>query len=232
MLLKENYSNEYLGYLYDEYSEKYNDIIKGNIYEKLKIVLNDGLNHNEVPSEIAQMYHEYGLIREKLDYYSMFKDKLVKIYKDLSKRSIVDVGAGLVPQLSRELAKVSQKEVFAVDKHITSNNDFISNLILIQGEFNENTTLTSKDLLVGLHPCEATLDIVKKAAEYNIDFAIALCDCYKNNTSDKRFREWINLKNEIHDIVEDSDLGEVTFSKIGLSPLIYTNKNIRQIRYR
>ena len=227
MLLKDNHSKEYLEYFFDKYAEKYKDIINGKIYYKLKEIVTDGLYYDEVPAEISQMYHEYNLIRKELDYYNLFKNELVKLYPDLKKRNIVDVGAGIVPQLSKELAKITEKDVFAVDRHITQNTDGLSNLIPVEGEFNDKTTLIEKDLIVGLHPCEATIDIVKKAAEYNIDFAIVVCDCYKRNLADKRFIDLINLKNNIQDIVDESDLGNVNNSQIGLSPLIYTNKNRR-----
>ena len=227
MLLKEAFSREYLTYLLNNlYYDKYSDVINNKIRERMEYDIDLGLTHNEVPSEIAQFYHEYKLIKNELDYYKMFKEELIKIYNDLNKRNIVDVCAGMVPQLAKELAKETTGKVIAVDRYITSNNDLLPNLKNVRGEFNNETTLSNQDLIIGLHPCDATLDIVKKASEYDIDFAIAICDCYINNSNFKKY-EWFNLKNRIEEVVENSNLGNINYSNIGLSPLIYTNKSRR-----
>ena len=229
MLLKENYSERFLEEKLAEYTSTYDDVFNDKFKSAMSLFFKDGLYKNQTMCEVNQFYHEYDLIKEELDVYYMFRDFLKEIYKDLNKRKVADIGAGQIPQLARELAKTSDEEVVAVDKFISQKNNKFDNLKIIEGEFSCETDLGNKNLVVGYHPCDVTMDIITQASKYNSDFAIVVCDCtyMKSNAPHERINGWNNFIGKVDDIVSKSDLGEVYRDKVGINPVIYTNKNKR-----
>lgn len=222
MLLREEYSKELLKEKLEEYKNIYSDIMNYKIENALSFQLCDGFSKDIVTSEMNQFYHEYGLISDRLNIYYKFRDLLKEIY-DLKSRRVVDVGAGQVPQFARELAKVSE-HVIAVDRLISQRNNPYDNLSIVEGEFNNETTLGENNLLVGCEPCQATMDIVNQAARNDVDFAIVVCDCTYMKINDNRFNKWNEYASKIDEIVYNSNLGEVHRSTLLGKPFIYTNK--------
>lgn len=224
MLLKEEYSKNFLQEKLEEYSDIYSDAISEDEKKIMSLYLLSGLYSNQTYSTINQFYHEYGLMNDKLNIYYAFRDALHEIYSDIKKKKIVDICAGKVPQLSRELAKTSDEQVIAVDKDITLRNNTFDNLLHVKGIFDEETTIENKDLLVACEPCKATMTIVDQAAKNNIDFAIAVCDCTYMDEFFGRLEGWRIFLSQVDKKVEDSNLGEVHISRVGSLPLIYTKK--------
>ena len=224
MILKEKYSKEFLKERLEEYSGTYNDIIQEEEKHKISVQMTSGLYSDIVTSELNQLYHEYGLIRDQLNVYYNFRDKLKTIYEDFDRKRVVDIGAGIVPQLAREIAKESKEEIIAVDAIISEKNNKYSNLVLMRGIFDSNTTIENRDLLIGHESCDATMDIIKKACFYNIDFAIVLCDCLYVHDGINRLQGLKNYVENVRNISKNSNLGEVHFDYVGPKPLIYTNK--------
>lgn len=224
MLLKEEYSKEFLRDKLEEYSDAYNDTIDEIEKKAMSLYLLSGLYSNQTYSTINQFYHEYGLMNDKLNIYYTFRDALKEIYSDIKKKRIVDICAGKVPQLSRELAKISDEQVVAVDKDITLRNNKYDNLLHVKGIFDEETTIENKDLLIGCEPCSVTMTIIDQAAKNNIDFAIAVCDCTYMDDFYGRLEGWRVFLSQVDKKVENSNLGEVHISRVGSLPLIYTKK--------
>lgn len=219
MLLKNEYSKEFLNEKLEEYASTYDDSI--NMFFKCGMMyyLYEGLYTEQLACEVYQMYHEYDLTRKSIDIYYRFRDFLKQVYSDFDKRKIVEVGAGIVPQLAREIAKESKEEVIAIDKIITSRNN-PNNLITVKKEFLDDTEINDRNLMIGLHPCDATIDMVKSAANNNIDFAIAVCGC----TFNEPFYGWHSFISDVQSITKNSDLGEVNVVDTEFSPIIYTKK--------
>lgn len=224
MLLRKEYSQSFLEDKLEEYKSTYDDVIKGNILDTITLFLNSGVYNDQVISELTQFYHEYGLMKDKLDIYYMFRDALKEIYSDLQKRKVVDIGAGQVPQLAREIAKISDEQIIAVDKDITQKNNKLDNLTIVRGIVDENTVIENKDLLIGCEPCEATMTMIDQAAKNDIDFAIAVCDCTYMDDYHSRLESWQRFLSTVDKKVENSNLGDVNISRVGVLPLIYTNK--------
>lgn len=226
MLLKQEYSNGYLNDKFDQYIDTYNDAFLKEETDKLRLCLNNGLFTSNLPCEITQFYHEYDLINKKLDIYYGFKELLENIYSDLNKRNIVEIGAGRVPQLSRELAKTSDKQIVALDRIISKKNNNYDNLNVVKGEFFGETTLSDKQLLVGLYPCESTLDIVKVACKHDTDFLILICDCIYGQSKSLILSDYLQNKflEEVNSYTIKSNLGELKTASFDNSKLIYTNK--------
>lgn len=224
MLLKEEYSRSFLQDKLQEYSETYSDVIDDTEKRLMSMYLLSGLYSNQTYSTINQFYHEYDLMNDKLNIYRSFKEALKEIYSDLQKKKIVDICAGKVPQLSRELAKISDEQVVAVDKDITLKNNNYDNLLHVKGIFDEGTTIENKDLLIGCEPCNATMTIIDQAAKNNIDFAIAVCDCTYMDDFYGRLEGWRVFLSQVDKKVENSNLGDVHISQVGALPLIYTKK--------
>lgn len=224
MLLKEEYSRSFLQDKLQEYSENYSDVIDDTEKRLMSMYLLSGLYSNQTYSTINQFYHEYDLMNDELNIYHSFKEALKEIYSDLQKKKIVDICAGKVPQLSRELAKISDEQVVAVDKDITLRNNKYGNLLHVKGIFDEETIIENKDLLIGCEPCSATMTIIDQAAKNNIDFAIAVCDCTYMDDFYGRLEGWRVFLSQVDKKVENSNLGEVHISRVGALPLIYTKK--------
>lgn len=229
MMLKEQYSEKFLYEKLEEYTSTYDDSIDSFTKAGMSYYLCDGLYSDRLACEVVQMYHEYNLAKEKLNIYYIFRDFLKQVYSNLEKRKILEVGAGAVPQLAREITKESKEEVIAIDKKITSRNN-PSNLITVKSEFCDDTDINDRNLIIGLHPCDATINIIKNAAKNNIDFAIAVCDCTYSDPYLNWYKfldpnyEWNKFLSDVKDITKQSDLGEVNVIDTKFSPFIYTSK--------
>lgn len=224
MILREEYSREFLEEKLEEYSDTYSDTINEPTKLNMSMCLLSGLSNGQSYCTINQFYHEYGLIKDKLDIYYMFRDALKEIYSDLQKRKVVDIGAGQVPQLAREIARISDEQIIAVDKAITQKNNKLDNLVIVKGIVDENTVIENKDLLIGCEPCEVTMTMIDQAAKNDIDFAIAVCDCTYMDNYYSRLESWHRFLSTVDKKVENSGLGDVNISRVGVLPLIYTNK--------
>jgi len=94
-------------------------------------------------------------------------------------REIIDVGCGVYPALSLEIAKkqagLINGRITAIDPRVINEN-FI-NIKLSKRSFTRETMIEEGSLLVGRMPCEATLAMVEVAARTNSELYIQLCSC-------------------------------------------------------
>ncbi len=94
-------------------------------------------------------------------------------------REIIDVGCGVFPALSCEIAKrqegLDEGRITAIDPRVI--NERILNINLTKESFTRETKIEEGSLLVGRMPCEATLAMVDVAARTNSELYIQLCSC-------------------------------------------------------
>lgn len=185
MLLKKEYSMDEIYNRVVDYFETYDDLKDEEVIKKMIENVPSGLYFDYAPYYVEQLYYEYDMFSAKKNIYKEFRELLGMIYEDIEKRKILEVGGGYVPQLGKEIAKISKEDVLVFDKTVSLKNNSYSNLILFNEDFNEQTDIRDRDLIVGLRPCEASASLVKIACENQKDFIIGLCGCEHNETINK-----------------------------------------------
>jgi len=143
----------------------------------------------------------YNLIKG-VSRHKVFARYLTKRYSPASHKTILDVGAGRLCELSSTLAKKGFN-MFAMDPNIrllpneaqTLNIHISKNLFAcdkyVKGHI--GTNVKPYDLLIGLEPCTGTEHIVHQGLKYDKPFEIVLCYEAHEALNGKRFKtvdEW------------------------------------------
>lgn len=138
-------------------------------------------------TSIMQIYTEFGMISEDECPYHGYLENIGEIFG--LDRHIVDISCGYFPVLAemiaREQLKTKAGTVTAIDEELFITHSKYENMKLIRGGFTLDTDPeslglqlgSSKNLLVGIFPCEVTQVIIDFANKYGMDFYIAFCAC-------------------------------------------------------
>jgi len=95
--------------------------------------------------------------------------------------TILDVAGGK-GQVARKLAN-KKRHVVVIDKHPRLEGRSHPRIRYIKGWFTEDSEMPECDLVVGMHPDEATSEIVLYAVKHGIPFAVVPC-CRKGRHSE------------------------------------------------
>lgn len=174
-LVKDDVTLDDLYELLNEYKEKYHDVIDEDLLDHIESCLPMGLECDEAPCYVMQLYDEYNLMKNEYNLYLGFIEMIKHNHPDLSDMTILDIGGGIVPSLGRRLASEA-KHVISIDRYISNKNN-PTNLEIISCEIEDIKQLPYADLIIGFMPCEATKYIVDHAGACNSDFLIELCGC-------------------------------------------------------
>lgn len=143
-----------------------------------------------------------------------FTSYLYNRYKYLHFNKIMDVGAGRMCKLSKELGKFGNT-MYAIDPNIRlteheardsgiriSKNKFICDAFANSGR---GTNIRNMDLIVGVEPCDATEHIIRQSLKYDKPFDIALCASPHDSLDGKQFacyEDWYEYLQSISKEVE------------------------------
>lgn len=119
-----------------------------------------------------------------------FARYIVKNFPKAQRILVVADGKG---QVSRKLANKKRSSV-VVEKKPRWEGRGHKRVSYIKGEFSEDYTLNSKvDLIVGMHPDEATGEIVRYAVKNRLPFAVVPC-CIKGRDAKgvSSYGRWLN----------------------------------------
>ena len=187
--------------------------------QKFTVGLQDYLENKNtaIDDEVFDFLVQRKLINNEPREVSFIK-YLNKKYGELKGFNVLDVGAGRICALSREIANQGSK-VTAMDLNIRLNNEILkkSKVTAIKksfrcDEYSKNgigTKIDNFDLIVGLEPCDATEHIIRQSLKYDKPFDISLCAAPHKALNGKTFstyKEWYehlgNISQEVS-IIED-----------------------------
>ena len=139
---------------------------------------------------LLQLYSKFGVIDKNNDIYYGIFDKIKKFYNINS--DVVEIGSGAYPRLAEIIDDFQTKSkigtIKAYDPLLAVSK--LGNIKLYKKRFDTNTKIKEGSLLIASSPCNATLDIIKKANDEDLEFFIALCGCTHENF--KNYDDWIN----------------------------------------
>ena len=194
-LLKDEVTEEQLTELYNEYMETYHDSFPDWILELMNNDYKDGLDGLMASCYTMQFYDEYNLMKDKFNPYLGFIEMIKHNHPDLSDKTILDVGAGIVPSIGKRLAKEA-KHVITIDRYMAKNNN-PNNLEAIEMEIESSDQLPKADLIIGFMPCEAENYLIEHASKTNTDFIFEQCGCIH----DEELRKYLSFYSSYYGMV-------------------------------
>lgn len=179
------------GYL-NEYREFYSEYALDEIEENF---LNPYRPIRDSSDVLNQIYAYLGIFDvEKDNAYDIFI-KLIKSRMNIH-RNLLEVGCGYYPSLAlRMLRHQKRGSITAIDPLLVKE-DF-EGIKVIKTRLSKNFDITPYDMLYGLYPCDATLDMIELASDYDKDLCILACDCYETLDGElDDMNEWIKYIKE------------------------------------
>lgn len=166
-----------------------------------------------IDDEIYDFLIDCGIVKSKkreINFTSYLHDK----YKHLHFNKVMEVGAGRMCKLSKELKKFGNS-MYAIDPNIRLTEREakqiginISKKKFICDEFSNSghgTNIKNMDLIIGNEPCNATEHIIRQSLKYDKPFDIALCASPHDSLDGKQFscyEDWYEYLQSISKEVE------------------------------
>lgn len=160
---------QYLKKYEEEYSPSSLTYIRENFLREMEV--------GKIPDILMQIYSELHILPKEENWYIGFAKMIGARYG--WNCHVLEIGGGFFPTFSKIMHHYQEKEgngtITVYDPElVTTKLDGIS---LKKEEFQEEMSVESFDLLVGIMPCDATRLIIKKATEEHKEFFIAMCGC-------------------------------------------------------
>lgn len=221
-----NMFHKYLLKYGSEYSELSREFISKNF---LKIT-----EPGYTPDILLQLYAKFGMLSDEENIYLRFADMIGETYG--WNYNILEVGGGYYPIFSKYIADKQQKHagtITTVDPHLVVSK--LGNVKLQKREFSYHEDISNFDLIMGICPCDATLDIIKSAKLNHREFFIAMCGCthftfenfpyiYDPNTL---FNMWKKFVIDLA-IEQEEDGFEVTTEEVSFFPYPIIKSKIKK----
>lgn len=148
-------------------------------------IINKDEQHS-VPCNNTQILSKYGILKEEYDIYLKVYNLLES--KGFIKGEILEVGCGIYPRLAEIITKRHKEEDYSLTLcDICSIIDIGKGFNLVKDKFTKSTNINKYNTLVGVHPCEASIDLTLKAIEENKNLVLAFCSC---NHETVEFPKW------------------------------------------
>lgn len=174
-----------------KYEQKYRDIdLNISLYIETDFCLD--LSTSEIPSFLSQILSKFNVYKEGQDEYK-------EIFNLLDKYSFLDgncceVGAGIYPRLAELTSskiKLNNGSLTVYDPSTIFTN--MENIKVIKEAFTKKTNIDKYDTIYGLHPCEASEIMIKKAFKEDKNLMIAFCDCSNHKSNHLRWnrKNWV-----------------------------------------
>lgn len=177
MIFKPNVDETKVREALHDYINKYKEYLNEELVKYLFESYADGFfDYRTISDFLMEFYVEYDLVKPERNRYLEFS-KIIQEKYNIKDSSILEVGAGTLPVLSKMLAEKTNKPVTAMDPYMYQIDHKIKNLKLLRQSLTETTSYDVPDLYVGMMPCDATEIIVKEAIKNRRNFIISMCTC-------------------------------------------------------
>lgn len=168
-LIYMNMFQQYLKEYGEFYSESELEFMKDNFLEIDDISM--------TPDILLQIYAKFGILSKRENFYLGFAKMIGEMYG--WDRDILEIAGGYYPIFSKYVSDYQSKKkkgtITVIDPKLVITE--LENVRLCRGEFHRDLDVSDFNLLVGISPCETTLDIVQSALINKKEFFIALCGC-------------------------------------------------------
>lgn len=170
---------KYLRIRFNAFKEKYKDLYSKEAWDYIEEHFFSDLHEFEVPDILMQVYSELGVYPSPAIYYRQHLKEL-KSHFNLD-RNILDVGSGMIPAfanlIAEEQIRLGKGTITVYDPVLVQTVPKFDNMMLHRELFDENTDISSYDLITGLMTCEVTPLLIERAINNDKDFYIAMCGC-------------------------------------------------------
>lgn len=180
---------------FDKFFRQYGHLYKKNTQKFIKEkFIGEEFKAGNYIDIMSQIYEEIGLmVKYERDLYSEYLTYLNEHY-DIN-RHLLDVGCGHFPAFTKKVAALQTSgSVKGIDDHLITTD--IDGLILEKGVFDRSYDVSGIDMMYGLEPCDATVDMIRVANKNNLDLCIALCgdihfNFYISGLNQDDYRSWL-----------------------------------------
>ena len=143
-------------------------------------------DRHSIPCSNTQLLSKYGILKEEFDIYLRVYNLLES--KGFIKGDILEVGCGVYPRLAEIITERHKEKDYSLTLYDVCDTINIGKGIkLVKNEFTKSTNIDRYDTLVGIHPCEASIDLTLRAIEENKNLILAFCSC---NHETVEFPKW------------------------------------------
>lgn len=182
-----------------QYDKEYTDMIKSLLVDcifvygfeddSIKWNKNDGIvdllktfsltalpnRYDVIPTSLSQLLSKFNIYNTNDLYLYMYE--LLKKYSFLN-GNCCEIGAGKYPRLaeiiSPDLEKNNHNLIIYDPKIVISR---LSKTIIIKDRFTKKADFSNIDTIIGMLPCDATVDMTEKAFEEDKNILLATCGC-------------------------------------------------------
>lgn len=166
--------------------EHYNSLEFFNIFSKFYLDIFNDIEKEAIFCNYSQILSKYNIIKEEFDIYLRVYNLLES--KGFIKGDILEVGCGVYPRLAEIITERHKEKDYSLTLYDVCNTINIGKGIkLVKNEFTKSTNIDEYDTLVGIHPCEASIDLTLRAIEENKNLILAFCSC---NHETVEFPKW------------------------------------------
>lgn len=166
--------------------EHYNSLEFFNIFSKFYLDIFNEFEKEAIFCNYSQILSKYNIIKEEFDIYLKVYNLLES--KGFIKGDILEVGCGIYPRLAEIITKRHKEKDYSLTLYDICNIFNISkDITIVRDKFTRSTNINRYDTLVGIHPCEASIDLTLKGIEENKNLIVAFCGC---NHETVEFPKW------------------------------------------
>ena len=215
----------------NEYGDLYPEIERSFLKKHLLTDMNLAEKDKEVLSVVVQVYKFLRICPEATKIYDDHFDEIKKHFS--IDGNICEIGGGRLPSFANMVAeeqlKTGKGTITVYDPGLVFLEPIHLNISLHKDYFTKDTAVSNYDLLVGIHPCEATEIIIDSAFKNDKDFYVAMCNCKHDGfNSPKVYQEHVidhakELANQYNREIEVTSLDRSTYNY----PIIYSKKRTR-----
>ncbi len=165
--------------LFQEFKNKYKSMYEDYEWEYIEKNFHKYLSSKHTANKLMQIYGELQIYPSPASFYLRHLE-LVEENFPLD-GNIVEVSSGHFPVFAEEIAKrqlgIGKGTITLYEPLLFKMTPKYPNMTLHKEEFTEQTDLTGADLVIGIHPCQATWAILRNAIKNKKDFYVAMCGC-------------------------------------------------------
>jgi len=201
MLDKEELQNRMHLYL-QKYGESYDKVcvpdieyLEMNLSTFIETYYEDVYNQpRKGENAFFQIFSAIGALPNEINpYYQMMKEIEKNFGLD---RDIIEIGCGMFPALSYEIAKRQQEigkgTITAFDEQLITKT--LDGITLINKNFTLITPISKNALIVGRKPCHGTETMIKAATSNKLEMYLQLCYCYEHRPNN--YTQYPNITHE------------------------------------
>ena len=168
-----------IGVKLEEFIKKYGSIYDEDMLDYIKENFFTMYGSKETTDVLRQIYSDLDMYEEDENLYIEHLNKIKSNFNIES--DVLEVAGGCIPSfaniLAKEQIKLGKGTITVYDPSLVKTESKYSNLKLYKNSFYLDTDVSKFNLIVGLYPCNATLNIIESACVNKKDFYVAMCGC-------------------------------------------------------